>query len=104
LRVQSPHNLSHVTRCLPSIEGTDSSAEDTILSTRGVQTLGHVVSVARRESHVDFVKYEFAYQGREYVGWSSSSRHIEGSGKYPVTFDPSNPHLSRIDLTRKFDQ
>jgi CubicO group peptidase (beta-lactamase class C family) len=83
---------------------TDDSAENTILSARGMKTIGHIVSIARRESHIDFVKYGFTYQGREYFGWSSLSKDILASGEYAVIFDPSNPEVSRIDLTKKIEE
>jgi CubicO group peptidase (beta-lactamase class C family) len=73
-----------------------------ILNTQGIKTVGQIVSIEMK-GHIDFLKYRFNYDGRDYFGWSSSSDEIPGGSKYTVIFSPENPTISRIDLTNKIE-
>ncbi len=81
----------------------DYKKETEILKSQGNKTTGQIISVMRKESRVDFFKYQFVLNGQEYIGWSSSADNIFGSGKYTVTYSPNNPKINRIDLNNKIE-
>lgn len=82
----------------------DYKTELAVLKSKGMTTIGEVVSARRYESKCDFLKYSFNYNGQKYFGWSSSSDNIPGGGKYNIMFDPDNPSISVIDLTNKIEK
>ena len=82
----------------------DYKTELAVLKSKGMKTIGEVVSARRYESKCDYLKYTFDYNGQKYFGWSSSSDNIPGGGKYNILFDPDNPSMSVIDLTMKIEK